>query len=82
MIEINNLEDDLRTVKSETVTQLESFQSQQNQVRATIKQLKFKYSRSTNQKSGLILGFREKSFLNWMNDWTISTVILEFSPKA
>ena len=64
MIEINNLEDDLRTVKSETVTQLESFQSQQNQVRANIKQLNFKYSRSTNQKSGLILGFREKSFLN------------------
>ena len=64
MIEINNLEDDLRTVKSETVTQLESFQSQQNQVRATIKQLNFKYSRSTNQKSWLISGCREKSFLN------------------
>ena len=32
--EINSLEDDLRTIKSETVTQLESFQSQQNQVRA------------------------------------------------
>ena len=31
--EINSLEDDLRTIKSETVTQLESFQSQQNQVR-------------------------------------------------
>ena len=30
--EINSLEDDLRTIKSETVTQLESFQSQQNQV--------------------------------------------------
>ena len=32
MLEIRELEDDLRTVKTETVTQVESYASQPNQV--------------------------------------------------